>query len=166
MATIKARVIKPKKLNEAAMRRELGNELTAIAKEVNTDFDKTTKTWKHKPVWVQTVKTGDRKAEFAVLTDDEIYGYVDRGTKPHIIRPKRASRLAFGVGGSPKTTPRVIGSTGGSRGAAMVYSLGVQHPGTKAREFEKTLATTWRKLFGPRMKTAMLRAAAKSGHGK
>lgn len=166
MATIQAKAIKPKKINLAAMRRELTDELGAIAEDVQTDFDKTTQTWEHKPAWTQTVKTGDRRAEFAVLTSDEIYGYVDRGTKPHIIRPKRATRLAFGVGGSPKTTPRVIGSTSGSRGAAMIYSLGVQHPGTKPREFEKTLATKWRKLFSPRMKAALARAAAKSGHAR
>ena len=166
MATIKAKAIKPKKLNLAAMRRELGDELGAIAEDVQTDFDKTTQTWTHKPAWTQTTKAGDRRAEFAVLTSDEIYGYVDRGTKPHIIRPKRATRLAFAPGGSPKTTPRVIGSTSGSRGGTTVYSKGVQHPGTKPREFEKTLATKWRKLFGGRMKTAMARAAAKSGHAK
>ena len=106
----------------------------------------------------------DRGGRFQVSTDNEIYGYVDQGTKPHIIRPKRAQKLFFKSGYSAKTTPRVIGSNNGGANGPDVFANVVRHPGTKAREFAETLKEKYQKTFGKTMQRAMNNAAKKSGH--
>lgn len=166
MGVVKAKVIKPKRLKEKEMRLELLNGLRAVARKVTKDYEATVATWNEKPQFETVVSLKGGEAAFLVDTNSKIYEYVDQGTKPHIIRPKRAKRLVFAAGGSPKTTPRVIGSTGGSRGGTTVYSLGVKHPGTKAREFSKIISDKWQKQFRNEMIDSMRRAAAKSGHAR
>lgn len=50
-------------------------------------------------------------------SDLEYAGFVNDGTAPHIIRPRRAQVLRFNVGGRT------------------VYAKVVNHPGTRARPF-------------------------------
>lgn len=52
-----------------------------------------------------------------VGSDLEYAGFVNDGTSPHIIRPRRAQVLRFNVGGRT------------------VYAKVVHHPGTRARPF-------------------------------
>ena len=164
MATIRANVIRPKKLDEKAMRAALLDGLKEVARDVDEDFAKTYATWKRKPKFKTEVELRERGGRFQVSTDNEIYGYVDQGTKPHIIRPKRAQRLFFKGGYSAKTTPRVIGSNSGGASGPDVFANAVRHPGTKAREFAATLKEKYQRTFGKSMQQAMRRAAQKSGH--
>lgn len=164
METIKAKVIVPKKLGVKAMRAALLDGLKEVAKDVDEDFAKTYATWKRKPKFKTEVELRDRGGRFQVATDDEIYGHVDQGTKPHIIRPKRAQKLFFRTGYSAKTTPRVIGSSSGGANGPDVFANAVRHPGTKAREFAETLKEKYQKTFGKSMQRAMDKAAKKSGH--
>ena len=164
MATIKANVIRPAKLDVKAMRAALLDGLKEVAKDVDEDFAKTYATWKRKPKFKTEVEMRDRGGRFQVSTDNEIYGYVDQGTKPHIIRPKRAQKLFFKSGYSAKTTPRVIGSNNGGANGPDVFANVVRHPGTKAREFAETLKEKYEKTFGKTMQRAMNNAAKKSGH--
>lgn len=164
MGVVKAKALKPKALKDKDMRLELLNGLRSIARQVTKDFEATTSSWKNKPKFETVVSLKGGEAAFLVDTNSEIYGYVDQGTKPHIIRPVKAKVLAFNVGGSPKTRPGVIGSTGGSAGSGPVFSKGVRHPGTKARQFSKIINEKWQKRFGAEMIDSMRRARAKSGH--
>lgn len=138
---MKMKVIIPKGLvfNAPALARAVENALEGSAKDVNVDFDVTTQTWKDKPTFTIEREPGSRK----IATDDEIYGYVDEGTEAHPIVAHTPRGLTFGVGGSPKTAPRVIGSTRGSRGAVIVHVRAVHHPGTAARDFSGTIAKKW-----------------------
>lgn len=108
------------------------------AQECLEDFERTTATWEHKPAF-EAVAVSDG---YVVGTDDEIYGYVDEGTRPHVIVAK-GKALAFGVGGAPKTQPGVIGSSGGSKGSGRVYVKRVNHPGTKPRNFTEQIHKKW-----------------------
>lgn len=164
MAVVKVKVLKPQRLKEKEMRLELLNGLRAAAKAVEKDYKLTTASWKHQPTFETVIALGRTKAEFLVGTDDEIYRYVDEGTKPHMIYPKKAKRLHFFAGGSPKTQPGVIGSTSGSPGNREVFSPGVAHPGAKARKFSNIINKKHEKLFKERMHEAMRRAREKSGH--
>jgi len=164
MPTIRAKVIKPKKLDVKAMRAAILDGLQEVARDVDEDFAKTYATWKRKPKFKTEIKIWDRGGRFQVSTDDEIYGYVDRGTKPHIIRPKRAQKLFFKGGYSAKTTPRVIGSSSGGANGPDVFANVVRHPGTKAREFAETLKEKYQKTFGKSMLKALKSAVQKSGH--
>lgn len=115
------------------------------------DFEKTTQGWKHDVVF--TIK--EHGADRIITTDDEIWGYVDEGTRPHVIVAKRARRLRFAVGGQPKTTPVRITSGGGSQGSAVLFRPKVNHPGTKARLFTKQIAKLWSRGTAPFIRQAL-----------
>jgi hypothetical protein len=135
---VKLTVITPKGgqlFNLATVQRAITGTLTQAAQDAQKDLQSTTATWKRK-VTFAIVPISDG---FQVGTDDEIFGYVDQGTPPHIITPKRGKVLVFGPGSRAKTTPRVIGSTAGAKGGALVKVRIVNHPGTEAREFSETL---------------------------
>lgn len=170
--------IKPTPFRSSIFREEVRTAAQAMAQDIEKDFAKTVKTWEHKPEFETEVKVGSAAgsyitgkagitggAEIAVTTDDEVYGYVDEGTRPHIIKPRRKGYpLRFNVGGRPKTKPRIIGSTAGKKGNREVRARSVHHPGTKAREFTKTIHKKYQKEFRKQMDAAMRRAAKRSGH--
>lgn len=168
---ITVKQIKPAKLNDAAMRKALADEMRLFSKDMEKEFKKTTRTWKHKVKFerLEEISADLGKVEVAVMTDDEIYRYVDEGTEPHIIAPKKkGGRLAFKWGGpgsyKAKTSPGVIGSNkGGATGKTTVLPY-VFHPGTEAREFDKTIAEYMEPRFKKRMEAAMKKAAQVSGH--
>lgn len=103
------------------------------AKLIERDFDLTVKTWKRKPAFV--VNLTERSV--SVGTDNAVYGYVDEGTPPHLIRPKKAKALRFYAGGfRAKTAPNVLHAKKGKAAATnLTYTQVVHHPGTKARNF-------------------------------
>ena len=118
-------------------------------------FKTTTSTWKTK---VNFVVDGPEGGRGAVGTDSDIYGYVARGTRPHLITPKNASVLAFPGGqSSPKTNPGILGSRRGSNGGGeMVFTSVVHHPGTKARGFEEAVAKRLQKVLETNVTAAIL----------
>lgn len=121
--------------NLAAVQRAITGTLVQTAQEAQQDMQKTTATWQHKVTFAITpIPDG-----FEVNTDDPIWQMVDQGTKPHIITPRRGKVLVFGPGSRAKTTPRVIGSSAGSKGGAPVVAHVVHHPGTEARDFSGVL---------------------------
>lgn len=162
---IRLKVIKPSGINEKAMLDELTKEMKGIGEGIAKDFEATTKTWEHKPKFSRELQSGPTRIRAYVWTIDEIYGYVNSGTKPHRIVPKRSRVLSF-PGGQyrAKTSPGVIGSSSGGSSGGQVFSRGVRHPGTKARDFEGTIEKKWHGLFQKRMSAAMERAAKRSGH--
>jgi len=160
------KVIKPKRFDDKAMTERLRYHAKKVAGEMKQDYEATTKTWEHKPEFKETVSAGKGAGGIIaeVSTTDEIYSYVDQGTRPHIIRAKNAKVLAFASIFSPKTKPRVLSSTGGSRGSTDTYRQEVHHPGTEAREFSKEIEKKWQPRFKDRMQEAMKDAAKASGH--
>lgn len=127
-------------IDRKTLTRVVENTLTGAAKDVKVDLDVTTQSWKHRPTFTIEKEPGKR----TVATDDEVFGYVDEGTPAHIITAKSPNKpLTFGVGGSPKTAPRVIGSRAGTRGSQVVRAQIVHHPGTTAREFTDTIKEKW-----------------------
>lgn len=117
------------------------------AKLVERDLESTTRTWKHKPKFYTGVSEAGGDYAITAGTDDLRYKWINDGTKPHIIRPRRAPFLRFRVGGSPKTQPGIIGSGPGSQGDQWRTAQFVQHPGITKRDF-------MRKIQERRQKTA------------
>lgn len=140
---MKMKAIIPKRLlfDVSKLSRAIDNTLDSAAKAVQVDFEVTTQTWTNKPDFVIDEAPGKR----TVYTADEIYHYVNDGTRPHIIAAKNKKMLAFGVPHGAKTTPKVIGSGSGSKGSTMVFKKQVKHPGTQAREFTTVIADKWQK---------------------
>lgn len=137
-------LVDPKKLIRA-----LRNGMSNAAEDVVVDFETTTATWKHKPNFKATEVSA---AEWIISTDDKIWAMLDDGTKPHIIRPKRAKRLRFQWGGvgsyRAKTRPGYLGSNKGGIKGPIVYRKQVRHPGTVARKWTKAAEDKWNNELG------------------
>ncbi len=156
--TIKAIVPKTDKLiDQRKLDQELKGALNRTGNIIRGDFRKTTRTWNDKPAFQkQGPKAGRDGLEVNVFTNHEVYFYVTRGTRAHIIRPMRAPSLRFRTGFSPKTRVRVIGSRAGSRFGPTVFAKQVSHPGTKAREFDKEIASRREKTLNKLVRVALL----------
>lgn len=151
---IAAKAIKPHStLTASVFQNAIRKEGESIGKEIKKDFEKTTRTWKNKPLFIARTFNNAEGISVEVSTTNEVYGYVDKGTKPHIIRPRRAKRLNFSSKFKPKTKPHVIGSTAGMQGKRDVFAKVVHHPGNEAREFSRDIQAAWQ----PKLKTRIER---------
>ena len=108
--------------------------------------------WKNKPNFQTRKYIRPDKISMTVFpTGDnaDIYTYVDQGTKPHPIRPVRAKMLRFRTGYQPKTLARPARTVagGGTTTGPEVRAMLVKHPGSKAREFSRTIAEDIRPDF-------------------
>ena len=80
----------------------------------------------------QLIGLGDITPTQAATVARSYAVYIDRGTAPHIIRPRRASVLAWA---GDATGRRATGRTRKGYKGPMVFARQVHHPGTKARPF-------------------------------
>jgi hypothetical protein len=91
--------------------------------------------------------------EATVGTSDERVGYVDYGTRPHVIT---GSPLAFPQSYSAKTTIRTIPSRPGGGSGDTVFAFAVNHPGVLPRRISETIAKAEQpqleKVFADEMK--------------
>lgn len=181
---IKLQPILPKAFDSTAMRKALGREHTLIVQDIKKDYEKITATWAHQ-VRVVNKRTrwhiGDGDANlpgtFESYTGPDpsdaenyrIFTYVEKGTRPHLIFPKKpGGRLTFIWGGygsyKAKSTPRTIGSQAGGPTGSLVSRPYVRHPGTKKREFTVVLQGKWQANTNVRMASALVRAISASNH--
>lgn len=127
------------------------------AKSVRTDLQKTTRTWKTKVLF--TIEIGkDGTGSATVYTNNEIYAYVNYGTKPHIIRPRNGRFLTFYTPFKAKTRVRFLGSGNGSKGNNFVLTKEVHHPGTEAREWDIVIAEKWTQPHADKMQRRITNA--------
>lgn len=167
----------PKELiNVDAIRMELLNALRAEGREIRRELKKTTATWTHKVTFEMKVSLRRVAAEgwVKVWTTDEIFGYVNDGTRPHMmgpIRPVNKKALRIPTGGTkPKTRPRRLASyKGGARGPFVLRKSTKQfmHPGTEKRDFTGVITRRIEKTrrFQKRLDDAIGRGLAKSDKG-
>lgn len=153
--------IKPKKdLFNPAKYKDRIDLASFVAKEgIKADFRKTTATWSHQPKWYTT----RRGTDWYIGTTDEIYRYVNEGTRPHTIAPKRAGgRLRFFRGGfKAKSRVGYIDSYAGkSANKDLTWAKIVHHPGTKARNFSIKIRDKWIKEFAKMCRQAIHTAAS------
>lgn len=141
-------------------------------KEAEKEFDRTVKTWKHKPKFnikitpmLMTLTT--KRFEASITTKDKIYRYVNYGTKRHEIKAKKEDgMLVFTVGSKPKTTPGTLDASAGSDSGKTGAAKKVMHPGIKARRFDLIVEKKWKPKWRDRMQKAMSEGAKQSGHGR
>ena len=120
--------------------RAVDNGLDGAAAAAKIDFEVTAQTWTNQPDITIESEPGRRR----IGTDDTIYGYVNDGTKPHLIAPKNKKALSFNTPYGPKTSIGAIQSTAGSRGTNKVTTRKViHHPGTAPRKFSDAIQTKW-----------------------
>jgi len=123
--------------------------------------------WDHKPVF-KSRKTVTRDYVaidvFPAGPNKKFWVWTSRGTKKHIIRPKKADGvLAFPSAYASKTSPRgpSYGGSGKSSGPT-IFSRGVMHPGTKPRHFEEAWKRYTLKWFRKTVENAMRRGARRA----
>lgn len=153
--------ILPKKtLRTKRLEAELQRALDTAEKDVHADFKKTVATWSKKPKFT-TFQKGLRGFDLVleVGTDNTIYGYVNEGTEPHEIKPKRAKMLRFKSRYRAKTTPGTVRSRQGGASGDDVFSQGVQHPGTEPRDFTGRIEKRQGPKFRRRVRGAIKRGA-------
>lgn len=122
--------------------------------DIHADYEKTVATWEHKPKFYAT----RRGTYWYIGTNDVIYGYVEFGTKPHIIEPRKpGGRLHFMRSGfRPKSRVNYIDSYAGSPATrGETYAKVVHHPGTAARNFSKQIAKKREKQFAKLVRQAI-----------
>lgn len=136
-------------------------ELRQIMVEQWAQFTRVVIRWSNKPDFrVMMVRSNVLLVGRVVVAGKamKIWRYVDRGTKPHFIRPRFAPYLFFRTGYVPRTKPIARLQTGGGRAfGAPVRTLLVLHPGSKARKFTATFAETVRKTIKRRLLKAIQR---------
>lgn len=133
------------------------------AEAMKADFEKTVSTWSHRPLF--TITEMDNGTRFSVGTTDEIYKFVSGGTRPHIIRARNAPVLAFKANYQAKTRPKVIGSGSGGSSGPGVYAVEVHHPGTEAREFERTIQFESQRTIANNVQRAITQGVHEAGLG-
>ena len=135
--------------------------MDAATREVTTgmltDFKSTVATWQSKPRFGVT----RRGTAWYISTKNDVYSYVNEGTRAHVIRPRMASRLVFfRTGFRAKTSPGVIGSGSGRRASRdLTFAKEVHHPGTKARNFSKQIKEKWARIWRDKMFAAIRKAS-------
>lgn len=134
-------------------------ELDKLAEETRQLFTETARTWRRQPKFIVKSSQFERK----VYTLDKIYSYVSAGTKPHLIRPKKAKNLRFRLGGfRAKTRPGVIAPSPGSRATGpFISTKEVMHPGVQARNFDDMIAKEMDRKIPKRIEDAINNATRK-----
>ena len=103
------------------------------------------KNWEHKPKFkaIKSIKPNVIFVNvFATGSNKKIWKFVDKGTKPHVIKAKNVPNLIFRTGYKPKTlaNPARTVSGGGKSTGPFISKKQVNHPGSKARKFTETIA--------------------------
>lgn len=135
-AAVKGMTDENKRLVDAAYKRGM-NEARAkyrdIVKQWETEVDFAVLPARYPDAYLYQLKAFGEGAQ--------IFVYVDKGTEPHEIRPKKLGGvLAFQSGYSARTAPIAAYNVGtGKSSGAMQYRQKVDHPGTKARQFTETI---------------------------
>jgi hypothetical protein len=129
------------------------NAMREIKDGVLQEFKRTTASWHHQPRWqVYEARGMGGVTTIKVSTDDKPYMFVDKGTRPHMIFPKRAKALRFTWGGHgsyiAKTVPGYITSRNGGPTGKQVFRKGVRHPGTEPRRFTELVQALWQRKAG------------------
>lgn len=140
MVSLKLQAIKPPKMptgEEYAKAMQASVQKSAAL--ILRDLSATTRTWKHKPAFDVTITQVGDDYSVTAGTDDQVFQYVNDGTKPHAIRPKRSKFLHFSSGYKAKTRVGIIGSLEGGAFGNDVFSKGVLHPGSRGRMFTETI---------------------------
>lgn len=164
-AVWKFKAIKPKKLNDKEIKREIRNAVFRVGRQVKRDFERTVETWEHKPKFSLTTSVRqDSEPGFLVGTDDEIYNWVNNGTPEHIYGPSTASQLYFQPDYTSKTEPDEIMSRSGGKSGAFVSAQIVINPGISPRNFDKILAAKYEKIWKRAIEDAIKAGIAASGH--
>ena len=145
-------------LSEIKAKYAIRQALDKTAKKATAQFQKTVATWETKVEF--TTQAPDPYSRI-VGTDNEIYNYVNNGTRPHVIQAAPGGSLAFATIYSPKSAVNVIGSRAGGASGPTAFAQEVNHPGSEARDFDVAIAADVQKTIGQTFNEELGRALSK-----
>lgn len=164
MVNVKIRPIIPKigtldlqKIAQTELRREVVN--------VKRELALPTKRWKHKVEFYDRPATGAQSSGVDVGTTDKVYNILDKGSPPHIIKPKKAKFLAFNSVFRAKTKPDSLNSSAGRSSPPVAFARIVHHPGTKPRNWRKLVIKRSKARFPQAVDKAVRLAVQRSNRG-
>lgn len=111
------------------------------------DFQKSTASWKTNVRFDPDFIYNGAEMGFKVTSFSKIYAYVNFGTPPHLIYPRSAKMLVFGLPYTAKTKPGSLNSSGGGGGNQQAFAREVRHPGTAPRRFDQLVVERGRPRF-------------------
>lgn len=163
---IRMRAIIPKTIDITKADREFKEALDSTLKIAEREFNKTTKTWDHQVRWSKQIYQTPVGPGGVYETDDDIYRWLNNGTKgPYKIPKAGPGLLAFPSGYRAKTVPNLVYSRGGGAYGPMVFVNGqVTHPGIKPRNFDTEVAKVVMPWFVKYGNTAMKKFRDSCGH--
>jgi hypothetical protein len=126
------------------------DELHEVATDMIEDFEKTTATWNHKPVFAAQKISGG----WVVGTSDDIWNWADQGVPEHTIVPVSAPSLVFNTPFRAKTKAHTISSYAGYVGPNVVRAQSVT-VGIEAREFTETIIKRWQPRVSKRVRARL-----------
>lgn len=158
--SLSVRSIKPKKgINPRVFFKAIEKQLRKEGKIVARMYKKTVKTWKRRPKFkVEKPRMTNVGMATTIYTTSDIYRYVDLGTRPRTIKPKRGKYLTFKVGGKAKTRAKVVGSRRGAPGTKWVRTKKVRRHRIKPRRFSFEIKKRRQPHFSANMRKAAARA--------
>ena len=167
MPQVLFRTIKARPANWQAFYDEIAKTMDAeVAPELTSYFERVTKSWINQPKFASKFRISRRSATvdvFPIGINANIWKYVSKGTRPHVITPKgQGYPLRFKWGGKGSYKPRTT-TSGGYKGPGKVVRgktvrfVRVNHPGNKARNFERHIARWYAPQFRRTMKNAVAR---------
>ncbi len=167
------KAIKPQRFKNKEFNRIFRNRLRRVGRQlIKEDFEPTVKMWEHEVKFNLhthlTARTPSPSIE--IDTDDEIWNWLDQGTKPHDIwagaytGKSQKKTLAFPSLFAPKTKPRALSSVPGMSGGPLVFTPYVHHPGTEPREWNKAIVKKRTKWFKVQMEIGLHEANVAGGH--
>lgn len=139
------------------LRGEVVKKLEPVAQQAVVARRKVVANWKNKPDWAYKISvkpdairvivnlTRPKQVEGSDINTNTLWKFIDKGTKPHRIKAKKAPLLKFKSGGKgsyqAKTgaNPARYGGPGRVTNPQWVSKKEVQHPGFPGREFEKAI---------------------------
>ena len=168
---ISFKIIKPKPLNTKAMDATWIQQANKIGILMAQDYSGITKNWSNGGVrFKHKVKSTRDRIQISVNADNpwskqaKIWGYLDKGTKAHMVKPKRAKALAFPGGYKAGSRPNSMFVGASSSGGLTAYSRGHMVAGIKPRNWSKLMQKKWKLQMqkeGAFISTMLARA---SGH--
>jgi len=122
---------------------------------VKRDYERTTRTWYHQPIFSQKTSVDDNFIVADIGTDDDIYRFLDYGTKI-----RYATMTDDFV---PKTKSNSL-SSGPGRGGLAFVNVAYPRPGIKARNFSKIIQKNRVPELREKLEKARDRATSRNAH--
>jgi hypothetical protein len=167
----RVKAVLPPKFDPKKLMQDIADEMDKFAPYLVNDFERVTRSWKgDKPNFVPIrVKKGpvDMILEVRVTggKGKDKWKWLDQGTKPHVIRPKRPGYpLRFKTGYQAGSKPGTLFTSSGSYTGPEVRAKSVRHPGNAARKWTELIVKNNQPSFERWMINALGHAAERSAH--